>query len=136
MNKNSLARLGNTFPHKAVKSAVFKLTNECGLKLIEPTRLTACVGFTKNSLVQYQKRLLWLRSRQKTVNDWLKFANRSAVQIAVCSSLTATHQHYATVLKSLIRQCDITTSSPSQHQTLFNLEPIRQGEKRYVKNYH
>lgn len=136
MNKNSLARLGNKYQHEAVKSAVFKLTSECGLKLIEPTRLTENFGFDKNALVEYQKRLLWLRSRQKTVNNWLKFANRSAVQIAVCSSLTATHQHYATILKSLIRQCDITVSSKSEHQTLFDLRPIRQGEKSYVKNYH
>jgi len=134
MNQHSTAKLGNKFPPKSVKSAVFKLTSECGLKLIEPTRLTANVGFDKNSLVQYQKRLLWLRSRQKTINDWLKFANRSAVQIAVVGSLTATHQHYATILKSLIRLCDVTTSSTSEHPTLFDLKPIRQGAKSYVKN--
>lgn len=134
MNQYSLNRLGNKYPHKAVKSAVFKLTSECGLKLIEPTRLTENVGFEKNSLVQYQRRLLWLRSRQKTVNDWLKFANRSAVQIAVCSSLTATHQHYATILKSLIRQCDINAPSLSGPATLFNLQTVRQGGISYVKN--
>ncbi len=134
MNQYSLSRLGNKYEHKAVKSAVFKLTSECGLKLIEPTRLTENVGFEKNSLVQYQRRLLWLRSRQKTINDWLKFANRSAVQIAVCNSLTATHQHYATILKSLIRQCDIKAPSLFSPPTLFNLQTVRQGEKSYVKN--
>ncbi len=134
MNENSLERLGNTYPHKAVKSAVFKLTNECMLRLIEPTKLTACEGFDENSLVKYHGRLKWLRGRQRTINHWLKSANRSEVQIAVVGSLTATHTYYADILKSLIQQCDITMSSPSQHQTLFDLKPIRQGEKSYVKN--
>lgn len=135
MNENSLARLGNTYPSKAVKSAVFKLTNECMLRLIEPTKITANEGFDEKSLVKYNQRLKWLRGRQRTVNHWLTSANRSEVQIAVAGSLTATHTYYADILKSLIKQCDITMSSTSEHQTLFNLEQIRIGEKSYVKNY-
>ena len=134
MNENSLARLGNKFPHRAVKSAVFKLTNECMLRLIVPTKLTSCEGYDEKSLVHYRQRLEWLRGRQRTINFWLASANRSEVQIAVVGSLTATHTYYADILKNLIKQCEKTTSSKSSHQTLFNLQSIKQGEKRYVKN--
>lgn len=135
MNQNSLARLGSRFEHRSVKSAVFKLTNECMLRLIEPTKLTEYAGFDEKALVKYKQRLKWLRGRQKTINHWLASANRSEVQIAVVSSLTATHQHYATIVKSLIRECEGAQTLPVQDQTLFSLETVRQGEIRYVKNY-
>jgi len=136
MNKNNLARLGNKYPHKSVKSAVSKLTKECMLQLIVPTKITRCVGFGENALAQYTHRLEWLRGRQRTINHWLQSANRSEVQIAVAGSLTATHTYYADVLKSLITQCSQAMDLEKLPTTLFSLHNVRQGEIRYVKNVH
>ncbi len=134
MNQVSLQQLSGEYNWNAVNSALFKVTNECTFQEFKPRRLVNFKGYGPEAVDGYKAGLEWLRGRQRTLNAWLKEANRSDVQIAVCGSLTATHTHYGEVLKKLITYCDKESVKQPEPATLFDVSKVREGTTRYVRN--
>ncbi len=134
MNPVSLQKLTEAHNWNALNRALFKVTTECSFQELKPRRLVTFKGYGPEAVRGYKNSLEWLRGRQRTLNYWLKAANRSDVQIAVCSSLTATHTHYGEVLKSLIAYCEKESVKQPKPATLFDVSVVREGMARYVKN--
>ncbi len=134
MNQVSLQKLAEAHNWSALNSALFKVTGECLFQEFKPRKLVKFNGYGPGAVSGYKDSLEWLRGRQRTLNAWLKAANRSDVQIAVCSSLTATHTHYGEVLKSLIDHCEKKNIKQPKPATLFDTSKVREGATRYVRN--
>ncbi len=134
MNPVSLQKLTEAHNWNAVNLALFKVTNECLFQEFKPRKLVKFNGYGPEAVKGYKENLEWLRGRQRTLNCWLIQANRSDVQIAVCSSLTATHTHYGEVLKSLIAYCEKRNEPEPKLATLFDTSKVREGKARYVRN--
>jgi hypothetical protein len=129
-----MQRLSDKYPPKAVKSAVDKLTVELELTALNGRKLVAVKGYDSTAREGYKERLTWLRRRHRKINDWVKDANRSDVQLAVCNSIFATHKHYGMILKQLIKYCDRNSEKKEAQPSLIDFGTIRSGEQRYVKN--
>ncbi len=135
MNKITLQRLSDQYQPRAVKSAVDKLTIELDLTVLNGRKLVNFVGTSEAALDDYEDRLRWLRKRHKKIKAWIEAANRSDVQLAVCNSIFATHEHYGMILNSLVKSATSRRISEQAQTALLDFGTIRSGEVRYVRNY-
>jgi len=117
------------------KRASERVTLDCQLEPLNPTRLSSCVGWDEAALITYTGRRDWLQMHQQKIRDWVKFKPRGEVEIAVCRSLWKSYQFYVTILNSLILHTNQQIKGDILKQSqLFDLKPIREGEIRYVKH--
>ncbi len=118
----------------AYKRAKEKITVQLHLAPLNPTRLTACVGFDEDALVTYSNRRSSLRTTQEKLRQWINYTKRNGAEIAFCRSVWKSYQFYIVILDNLIEHSHLFVEGKGQRQReLFSLSDVSREDLRYVK---